>query len=90
MSDPNPNVPLSTGFMDRVKGKAKEIVGSVTGNDDLVDEGRLHEQKADAEQTAQKEAAAAAQTTAEAELVGKERELAAEPRAAHRRRRRGG
>ncbi|RPI12001.1 MAG: CsbD family protein, partial [Actinobacteria bacterium] len=64
MSDPNPNVPLSTGFIDRVKGKAKEIFGSFTGDDDLVDEGRLHEQKADAERTAQKEAAAATQAAA--------------------------
>ena len=54
MSHPNPNVPISTSFIDRVKGKAKEIFGSVTGNDDLVDEGRLHEQKADAEQAARR------------------------------------
>ena len=78
LSDALPNVPQGTGFIDRMKGKAKEIVGSLMGNDELVDEGRLHEQKADAEQTAQKEAAAAAQTAAEAELISKERELAAE------------
>ena len=74
MNDALPNVPQPTNFIDRVKGKAKEIVGSVVGNDDLVDEGRLHEMKADAEQAAQKEAATAAQTAAEAELISKERE----------------
>ncbi len=36
------------GLLDGLKGKAKEVVGAVTGKDDLVEEGRL--QQAEAQQ----------------------------------------
>ena len=73
-----PKVPEGSGLMDRVLGKVKEVVGTVTGNQDLRDEGRLHEDKAEAERQAQIESAAAAQLSAEAEMASNEAELAAE------------
>ena len=36
-------------LVDKITGKAKEVAGSVLGNDDLKEEGQLHQQKADAE-----------------------------------------
>jgi uncharacterized protein YjbJ (UPF0337 family) len=37
------------GVVEGVKGKAKEAVGAVTGNDDLKQEGAAQQQKADAQ-----------------------------------------
>jgi len=63
------------GVVEDVKGKAKEAVGSVVGNDDLKHEGQAQQDKADAERdVAKKEAeaeaargaAAAAETREEA------------------------
>ncbi len=34
------------GIIEDVKGKAKEVVGEVTGNDSLEDEGRAQQEKA--------------------------------------------
>jgi uncharacterized protein YjbJ (UPF0337 family) len=47
------------GVVEDAKGKAKEAVGSVTGRDDLVREGKAQQDKADAQQdVAKKEAQA--------------------------------
>jgi uncharacterized protein YjbJ (UPF0337 family) len=47
------------GVVEDVKGKAKEAVGTVTGRDDLVREGKAQQDKADAQRNAaQKEAEA--------------------------------
>lgn len=47
------------GVVEDVKGKAKEAVGTVTGRDDLVREGKAQQDKADAQQdVAKKEAQA--------------------------------
>ena len=47
------------GVAEDVKGKAKEVVGTITGNDDLKDEGRAQQEKADAQRdVARKEAEA--------------------------------
>jgi len=47
------------GVVEDVKGKAKETVGTVTGRDDLTEEGKAQQDKADAErEVAQKEAEA--------------------------------
>jgi uncharacterized protein YjbJ (UPF0337 family) len=56
------------GIVEDVKGKAKEAVGAVTGNDDLEAEGEAQQRKADAERdVAEKEAEAEqARATAEA------------------------
>jgi uncharacterized protein YjbJ (UPF0337 family) len=47
------------GVVEDVKGKAKEVVGTVVGNDDLKHEGQAQQDKADAERdVAKKEAEA--------------------------------
>jgi uncharacterized protein YjbJ (UPF0337 family) len=47
------------GAVEGVKGKTKEAVGTVTGRDDLTEEGKAQQDKADAQRdVAQKEAAA--------------------------------
>ena len=38
------------GVVEDVKGKAKEAVGTVTGRDDMVREGKAQQDKADAQQ----------------------------------------
>jgi uncharacterized protein YjbJ (UPF0337 family) len=49
------------GAVEDVKGKAKEAVGTVTGRDDMVREGKAQQDKADAEKdVAKKEAQAEA------------------------------
>jgi uncharacterized protein YjbJ (UPF0337 family) len=47
------------GAVEDVKGKAKEAVGTVTGRDDLVGEGKAQQDKADAQQDAAKKEAEA-------------------------------
>ena len=48
-----------SGVIEDVKGKAKEAVGTVTGQDDLAREGKAQQDKADAERdVAKKEAEA--------------------------------
>lgn len=58
------------GVVEDVKGKTKEAVGTVTGRDDLVREGKAQQDKADAQKDAAKkeaeaEAARAGAKTAE-------------------------
>ncbi|MGZ6778091.1 MAG: microaggregate-binding protein 1 [Mycobacterium sp.] len=49
------------GVVEGVKGKAKEVTGAVTGRDDLYNEGKAQQDKADAQRNAaQKEAEAEA------------------------------
>ena len=49
------------GAVEDVKGKAKEAVGTVTGRDDMIREGKAQQDKADAQQdVAKKEAEAEA------------------------------
>jgi uncharacterized protein YjbJ (UPF0337 family) len=49
------------GVVEDVKGKAKEAVGTVTGRNDLTQEGKAQQDKADAQRdAAQKEAEAEA------------------------------
>lgn len=45
--------------MEDVKGKAKEGVGTVTGRDDMVREGKAQQDKADAQQDAARKEAEA-------------------------------
>jgi uncharacterized protein YjbJ (UPF0337 family) len=47
------------GTVEGVKGKAKEVGGTVAGRDDLVREGRAQQDKADAERDAAKKEAQA-------------------------------
>ncbi len=49
------------GVVEDVKGKAKEVVGTVTGRDDVVREGKAQQDKAEAQRdVAKKEAEAEA------------------------------
>jgi uncharacterized protein YjbJ (UPF0337 family) len=45
------------GVVEDVKGKAKEAVGTVTGRDDLTQEGKAQQDKAEAERDAAKKEA---------------------------------
>ena len=47
------------GVVEGVKGKAKEAVGTITGRDDLVREGKAQQDKADAERDVAKNEAEA-------------------------------
>lgn len=58
------------GVVEGVKGKAKEVIGTVTGRDDLVNEGQAQQDKADAardvaKREAQAESARAGEQAAE-------------------------
>ena len=67
MSDKNNSGPEEgiKGVVEDVKGKAKEAVGTVTGRDDLVREGKAQQDKADAQRdVAKKEAEAEASRAA--------------------------
>ena len=60
MSDSGPEAGVK-GVVEDVKGKAKEVAGTVTGNDDLTREGEAQQDKADAQRdVAKKEAEAEA------------------------------
>lgn len=47
------------GAVEGIKGKAKEAVGTVTGRDDLTQEGKAQQDKADAQRDAAKKEAEA-------------------------------
>ncbi|UXA19264.1 CsbD family protein [Mycobacterium sp. SMC-4] len=61
MSDDNKSGPEEgiKGVVEDVKGKAKEGIGTVTGRDDMVREGKAQQDKADAQQDAAKKEAEA-------------------------------
>ena len=68
MTDPEQRERTSGGVLGKVAGKAKELAGEATGNDDLAREGRLQQAQGDAEVDATKAAAEADQREAEADL----------------------
>lgn len=70
--------PTGGSIVDKVKGKAKEAVGTVIGDDQLVAEGKLHEAKAAAADDAVELSQTAAQKQAEADLTAREKDTAAE------------
>jgi uncharacterized protein YjbJ (UPF0337 family) len=47
------------GIVEDVKGKAKETIGTVTGRDELIQEGKAQQDKAEAERDAAKKEAEA-------------------------------
>jgi uncharacterized protein YjbJ (UPF0337 family) len=63
------------GVVEGVKGKAKEVIGTVAGRDDLVREGQAQQDKADAQRDAAKKEAQADAARAGAKLA-EERERA--------------
>lgn len=56
------------GVVEGVKGKAKEAVGVVTGNDRLTEEGRAQQDKAEAQRHAAAKEAEAEKARAEAKI----------------------
>jgi uncharacterized protein YjbJ (UPF0337 family) len=59
------------GVVEDVKGKAKEAIGTVTGRDDLVREGKAQQDKADAQKDVAKKEAEAEAARAGAEAAEK-------------------
>ncbi|MGW4244143.1 microaggregate-binding protein 1 [Nocardia sp. NPDC004722] len=55
------------GLVEGVKGKAKEAAGAILGNDNLREEGRAQQDKAEAQRDAAKKEAQAAKDRAVAE-----------------------
>ncbi len=55
------------GIVEEVKGRAKEAAGTLTGKDDLKNEGRAQQEKADAEREVAGKEAAAEKARAKAE-----------------------
>src|SRR5579884_2252017 len=66
--DPMTQQRTAGGLAGKVVGKAKEAIGSATGNDDLAREGRLQQIQGDAEREARESAAEAQRADAEAQL----------------------
>ncbi|MFQ6395578.1 CsbD family protein [Nocardia sp. KC 131] len=54
------------GTVEGIKGRAKEAVGAVFGNDDLREEGKAQQDKAESQREAAKKEAAAEKERAEA------------------------
>ena len=63
------------GVVEGVKGKAKEVAGAVTGRDDLYNEGKAQQDKADAQRNAAKKEAEA-ESARGAAKVAEERQKA--------------
>lgn len=56
------------GVVEGAKGKVKEVAGAVVGNDDLKEEGRAQQDKADAQREAAKKEAEAESARGSAEV----------------------
>jgi uncharacterized protein YjbJ (UPF0337 family) len=67
------------GVVEDVKGKAKEAIGTVTGRDDLVREGKAQQDKADAEKDVAKKEAQADSARAGAKAAEKRQEAEQRP-----------
>lgn len=67
------------GVVEDVKGKAKEAIGTVTGRDDLVREGKAQQDKADAQQDAAKKEAEAESARAGAKAAEKREQAHQQP-----------
>ncbi|OBJ53161.1 general stress protein CsbD [Mycobacterium sp. 1423905.2] len=57
------------GVVEGVKGKAKEVIGTVTGRGDLIDEGEAQQDKAEAQRDAAKKEAQAEAARASAQAA---------------------
>ncbi|WP_040320679.1 hypothetical protein [Aeromicrobium marinum] len=75
------------GLLDHVKGKAKEVAGAVSGNDELVEEGQIQQAEADRRKAAIADEAVADVKRSEAvqDLQQTDREVADQQHAAGRR-----
>lgn len=66
------------GFMDRVKGKAKEVAGELAGRDDLAREGRLQRAHGSAQREAERLEGRAEREVAQADVQAERDRLALE------------
>jgi uncharacterized protein YjbJ (UPF0337 family) len=62
------------GVVEDAKGKAKEVIGTVTGRNDLVNEGKAQQDKADAQRDAARKEAEAEAARAGAKAAEKRQE----------------
>ena len=62
------------GVVEDAKGKAKEVIGTVTGRNDLVNEGKAQQDKADAQREAARKEAEAEAARAGAKAAEKRQE----------------
>lgn len=62
------------GVVEDVKGKAKEAAGTIAGRDDLVEEGKAQQDKAEAQREAARKEAEAEKARAEAKTNEKRQE----------------
>ena len=67
------------GVVEDVKGKTKEAVGTVTGRDDMIREGKAQQDKADAQQDVAKKEAQADSARAGAKAAEKRQEAEQRP-----------
>lgn len=74
MSDSGPEAGIK-GVVEDVKGKAKEVVGGVTGNENLTDEGKAQQEKAEAQREVAKKEAEADAARGAAATAEKKQEL---------------
>ncbi|MEY8017197.1 CsbD family protein [Mycobacterium servetii] len=76
MADTNNSGPAEAvkGVVEDVKGKAKEAVGAVTGQDNLTREGQAQQDKAEAQRNAAKKEAEAEAARGSAEAAEKRQE----------------
>ena len=63
------------GVVEDVKGKAKEVVGNVTGRDELSQEGKAQQEKAEAQRDVAKKEAEAEAARGAASTAEKKQEL---------------
>jgi uncharacterized protein YjbJ (UPF0337 family) len=62
------------GVVEDAKGKAKEVIGTVTGRNDLISEGQAQQDKADAQRDVAKKEAEAEAARAGADAAEKRQE----------------
>ena len=78
MSDDNKNnsgpAEAIKGVVEDAKGKAKEVIGTVTGRNDLVNEGKAQQDKAEAQRDAARKEAEAEAARAGAKAAEKRQE----------------
>ncbi len=74
-NETGPEAGLS-GIVEDIKGKAKEVAGNVTGNENLKDEGEAQQDKAEADRDVAKNEAEAEKARAEAEAAEAEQRAA--------------
>ncbi len=78
MTNAVPEPPDDHGVVDRLAGKAKQIIGSVVGNEDLREEGEIQRAKADAAERARDAIREAEAEAAKAEVQSRAAELQVE------------